>query len=105
MPQSTSGHGHNSAAPYVASHAHTLAVQSQGPAVVQGHVHPPAPMSSTQGQQQQFQRLKVWMNFKSAIRLCMLTHNKEAKLCTSHRTLQDTLYCIVSTEKNSGLFN
>ncbi|KAM6943140.1 paired amphipathic helix protein Sin3a-like [Xenentodon cancila] len=59
MPQSTSAHGHNSAAPYVGSHAHSLAVQSQGPAVVQGHVHTPAPMSSTQGQQQQFQRLKV----------------------------------------------
>ncbi|XP_068433700.1 paired amphipathic helix protein Sin3a-like [Clinocottus analis] len=57
MPQSTSGHGHNNAAPHVVPHAHTLAVQSQGPAVVQGHVHPPAPMTSTQGQQ--FQRLKV----------------------------------------------
>nr|XP_033488286.1 paired amphipathic helix protein Sin3a-like [Epinephelus lanceolatus] len=61
MPQSTSGHGHghghNNAAPHVGPHAHSLAVQSQGPAVVQGHVHPPAPMTSTQGQQ--FQRLKV----------------------------------------------
>ncbi|XP_049923786.1 paired amphipathic helix protein Sin3a-like [Epinephelus moara] len=61
MPQSTSGHGHghghNNAAPHVVPHAHSLAVQSQGPAVVQGHVHPPAPMTSTQGQQ--FQRLKV----------------------------------------------
>ncbi|XP_070776534.1 paired amphipathic helix protein Sin3a-like [Enoplosus armatus] len=59
MPQSTSGHGHghghNNAAPHVGPHAHSLAVQ--GPAVVQGHVHPPAPMTSTQGQQ--FQRLKV----------------------------------------------
>lgn len=61
MPQSTSGHGHNNAAPYVAPHAHSLAVQPQGPAVVQGHVHPPAPIPTTQGQQQQqqFQRLKV----------------------------------------------
>ncbi|XP_072236154.1 paired amphipathic helix protein Sin3a-like isoform X2 [Leuresthes tenuis] len=59
MPQSSSGHGHNNAAPHVGPHAHNLAVQSQGPAVLQGHVHPPAPMTSTQGQQQQFQRLKV----------------------------------------------
>ncbi|XP_060882939.1 paired amphipathic helix protein Sin3a-like isoform X5 [Labrus mixtus] len=60
MPQSTSGHahGHNNTAPHVGPHAHSLAVQSQGPAVVQGHVHPSAPMTSTQGQQQ-FQRLKV----------------------------------------------
>lgn len=58
MPQSTGGHGHNNAAPLVGPHAHSLAVQSQGPAVVQGHVHPPTPMTSTQGQQQ-FQRLKV----------------------------------------------
>uniref|UniRef100_A0AAQ4S0Z5 Paired amphipathic helix protein Sin3a n=1 Tax=Gasterosteus aculeatus aculeatus TaxID=481459 RepID=A0AAQ4S0Z5_GASAC len=58
MPQSTSGHGHNSAAAaHVGPHAHALAVQSQGPAVAQGHVHPPAPMTSAQGQQ--FQRLKV----------------------------------------------
>ncbi|XP_041842175.1 paired amphipathic helix protein Sin3a-like isoform X2 [Melanotaenia boesemani] len=59
MPQSTSGHGHNNTAPHVGPHAHSLAVQSQGPAAVQSHVHPPAPMTSTQGQQQQFQRLKV----------------------------------------------
>uniref|UniRef100_A0A3Q1HC09 Paired amphipathic helix protein Sin3a n=1 Tax=Acanthochromis polyacanthus TaxID=80966 RepID=A0A3Q1HC09_9TELE len=58
LPQSTSGHGHNNPAPHVGPHTHSLAVQPQGPAVVQGHVHPPAPMSSTQGQQQ-FQRLKV----------------------------------------------
>ncbi|XP_065808775.1 paired amphipathic helix protein Sin3a-like isoform X1 [Labrus bergylta] len=60
MPQNTSGHahGHNNTAPHVGPHAHSLAVQSQGPAVVQGHVHPSAPMTSTQGQQQ-FQRLKV----------------------------------------------
>ncbi|KAM9860412.1 paired amphipathic helix protein Sin3a-like [Aulostomus maculatus] len=58
MPQSTSGPGHNSAAPHVGAHAHSIAVQSQGPAVVQGHIHPPAPMTSAQGQQQ-FQRLKV----------------------------------------------
>ncbi|KAI3376916.1 hypothetical protein L3Q82_000165 [Scortum barcoo] len=62
MPQSTSGHGHghghNNTAPLVGPHAHNLAVQSQGPAVVQGHVHPPTPLTSTQGQQQ-FQRLKV----------------------------------------------
>uniref|UniRef100_A0A8D3BXN5 SIN3 transcription regulator family member Ab n=1 Tax=Scophthalmus maximus TaxID=52904 RepID=A0A8D3BXN5_SCOMX len=57
MPQSTSGHGHNPV-PHVGPHAHSLSVQSQGPAVVQGHVHPPAPITSTQGQQQ-FQRLKV----------------------------------------------
>ncbi|XP_013857067.1 paired amphipathic helix protein Sin3a [Austrofundulus limnaeus] len=59
MPQSTSGHGHNSATPHISPHAHSLAVQSQSPAVVQGHVHPPAPLPSAQGQQQQFQRLKV----------------------------------------------
>ncbi|XP_028999641.1 paired amphipathic helix protein Sin3a-like [Betta splendens] len=58
MPQSTSGHGHNNTAPNAGAHAHTVAVQSQGPAVVQAHVHPPAPMTSPQGQQQ-FQRLKV----------------------------------------------
>ncbi|KAL3993300.1 U3 small nucleolar RNA-associated protein 6 [Sarotherodon galilaeus] len=60
MPQSTSGHGHghNSTAPHVGPHSHALAVPSQGPAVVQGHVHPPAPMPSATGQQQ-FQRLKV----------------------------------------------
>ncbi|KAM7015297.1 paired amphipathic helix protein Sin3a-like isoform 5-T6 [Tautogolabrus adspersus] len=60
MPQSTSGHahGHNNTAPHVGPHAHSLAVQSQGPALVQGLVHPSAPMTSTQGQQQ-FQRLKV----------------------------------------------
>ncbi len=58
MPQSTSGHGHNNTAPHVGPHAHNLAVQSPGPTVVQGHVHPPTQMTSTQGQQQ-FQRLKV----------------------------------------------
>lgn len=56
MPQSTSGHAH-AAAQHVAPHAHGLALQSQGPTVVQGPVHPPAHV--TQGQQQ-FQRLKVW---------------------------------------------
>lgn len=61
MPQSTSGHGHNNATPHAGPHAHSLAVQSQGPAVVQGHVHPPTPMTSTQGQQQ-FQRLKVLLH-------------------------------------------
>uniref|UniRef100_A0A8C7Z5S0 Paired amphipathic helix protein Sin3a n=1 Tax=Oryzias sinensis TaxID=183150 RepID=A0A8C7Z5S0_9TELE len=59
MPQSTSGHGHNSTAPYVGPHVHNLAVQQQVSAVVQGHVHPSAPITSTPGQQQQFQRLKV----------------------------------------------
>ncbi|XP_071390370.1 paired amphipathic helix protein Sin3a-like [Centroberyx affinis] len=63
MPQSSSGHGHvhghnNSSAPHVGPHSHSPAVQPQGPAVVQSHVHPPTPMTSTQGQQQ-FQRLKV----------------------------------------------
>uniref|UniRef100_A0A671TWC1 SIN3 transcription regulator family member Ab n=1 Tax=Sparus aurata TaxID=8175 RepID=A0A671TWC1_SPAAU len=59
MPQNTGGHGHgHNAAPHVGPHAHSLAVQAQGPAVVQGHVHPPTAMTSTQGQQQ-FQRLKV----------------------------------------------
>nr|XP_046250021.1 paired amphipathic helix protein Sin3a-like isoform X1 [Scatophagus argus] len=57
MPQNTSGHGHNTA-PHVGPHAHNLAVQTQGSTVVQSHVHPTAPMTSTQGQQQ-FQRLKV----------------------------------------------
>lgn len=56
MPQSTSGH--NSTAPHVGPNAHNLTVQSQGPEVVQGQVHPPAPITSAQGQQQ-FQRLKV----------------------------------------------
>ncbi|XP_073320341.1 paired amphipathic helix protein Sin3a-like [Pagrus major] len=59
MPQNTGGHGHgHNTAPHVGPHAHSLAVQAQGPTVVQGHVHPPTPMTSTQGQQQ-FQRLKV----------------------------------------------
>uniref|UniRef100_A0A3Q3JTE5 Paired amphipathic helix protein Sin3a n=1 Tax=Monopterus albus TaxID=43700 RepID=A0A3Q3JTE5_MONAL len=58
IPQSTSGHGHTNTAPHVGPHTHSLSVQSQGPAVVQSHVHAPAPMNSTQGQQQ-FQRLKV----------------------------------------------
>uniref|UniRef100_A0A668A5L2 Paired amphipathic helix protein Sin3a n=1 Tax=Myripristis murdjan TaxID=586833 RepID=A0A668A5L2_9TELE len=61
MPQSSSGHGHghsNTSAPHVGPHSHSPAVQSQGPAVVQSHVHPPTQMTSTQGQQQ-FQRLKV----------------------------------------------
>ncbi|XP_068170907.1 paired amphipathic helix protein Sin3a-like [Antennarius striatus] len=57
MSQNPSGHGH-STAPLVGPHPHNLAVQSQGPSVVQGHVHPSTPMTSTQGQQQ-FQRLKV----------------------------------------------
>lgn len=51
------GHGHN-AAPLVGPHGHSLTVQSQGPTVVQGPVHPPTSITSTQGQQQ-FQRLKV----------------------------------------------
>ncbi|MED6241542.1 Paired amphipathic helix protein Sin3a, partial [Ataeniobius toweri] len=59
MPQSTSGHGHNSTTPHIGPHTHSLAVQSQVPAVVPGHVHPPTPIASVQGQQQQFQRLKV----------------------------------------------
>ncbi|XP_043998562.1 paired amphipathic helix protein Sin3a-like isoform X1 [Gambusia affinis] len=61
MPQSTSGHGHNNATPHIGPHTHSLAVQSPGPAVVPGHVHPPTPIASVQGQQQQqqFQRLKV----------------------------------------------
>lgn len=50
--QGSTGHGHNPA--HIGPHGHNLAVQAQGPAVVQGHVHPPA----VQGQQQ-FQRLKV----------------------------------------------
>ena len=61
MPQSTGGHGHNNTAPHVGPHAHSIAVQSQGPAAVQGHVHPPAPLTSAQGQQQ-FQRLKVHLH-------------------------------------------
>uniref|UniRef100_H3C6M1 Paired amphipathic helix protein Sin3a n=1 Tax=Tetraodon nigroviridis TaxID=99883 RepID=H3C6M1_TETNG len=51
------GHGHN-AAPLVGPHGHSPTVQSQGPTVVQGPVHPPTSITSTQGQQQ-FQRLKV----------------------------------------------
>ncbi|XP_076011679.1 paired amphipathic helix protein Sin3a-like isoform X2 [Genypterus blacodes] len=62
MPQNTSGqgHGHNgsSAGHHVGPHSHNLAVQSQGPALVQSHVQPSTPMTSPQGQQQ-FQRLKV----------------------------------------------
>lgn len=54
MSQSTTGHSHGHNPAHVGPHGHNLAVQSQPPAVVQGHVHPPA----TQGQQQ-FQRLKV----------------------------------------------
>ncbi|XP_075875302.1 paired amphipathic helix protein Sin3a-like isoform X2 [Nelusetta ayraudi] len=50
--QGSTGHGHNPA--HIGPHGHNIAVQAQGPAVVQGHVHPPA----VQGQQQ-FQRLKV----------------------------------------------
>ncbi|XP_057693944.1 paired amphipathic helix protein Sin3a-like [Corythoichthys intestinalis] len=57
MPHSTSGL--NSSAQHVGSLAHNIAaVQTPAPAVVQGHMHPVAPMSSAQGQQQ-FQRLKV----------------------------------------------
>nr|XP_057901878.1 paired amphipathic helix protein Sin3a-like [Doryrhamphus excisus] len=56
MPQSTSGHGLNSAQ-HVGAHAHNI-VQSQGPSLIQGHVHSTAPVTSAQGQQQ-FQRLKV----------------------------------------------
>lgn len=52
LSQGTTGHGHNPA--HISPHGHGLAVQAQAPAVVQGHVHPPA----AQGQQQ-FQRLKV----------------------------------------------
>uniref|UniRef100_A0A8C5HR28 Paired amphipathic helix protein Sin3a n=1 Tax=Gouania willdenowi TaxID=441366 RepID=A0A8C5HR28_GOUWI len=58
MPQSSGGHGHNNTAPHVGPHVHNLTVQAPGPAVVQGHVHPATPLTSTQGQQQ-FQRLKV----------------------------------------------
>ncbi|XP_061671234.1 paired amphipathic helix protein Sin3a-like isoform X2 [Syngnathoides biaculeatus] len=58
MPQSTSAHGLNSSAQHVGAHAHSIAVQSQAPGVVQSHMHPTAPMTSAQGQQQ-FQRLKV----------------------------------------------
>lgn len=59
MPQSTSGHGLKTTVPQVVPHTHGLSVQSQGPAAIQGHVLPPAPLNSSQGQQQQFQRLKV----------------------------------------------
>ncbi|XP_015246903.1 PREDICTED: paired amphipathic helix protein Sin3a-like [Cyprinodon variegatus] len=59
MPQSTSGLGHNSTTPHIGPHAQSPAVLSQGPAAVPAHVHPPTPLSSVQGQQQQFQRLKV----------------------------------------------
>ncbi|KAJ0056818.1 hypothetical protein NL108_018215, partial [Boleophthalmus pectinirostris] len=58
MAQSSSGHGVKSVAPHVGPHTHNLTVQSQGPTVVQGHVHPAPALASTQGQQQ-FQRLKV----------------------------------------------
>ena len=79
MPQSTSGHGHNTA-PHVGPHTHSLAVQSQGPAVVQGHVHPPAPITSPQGQQQ-FQRLKVQLQEKN-IQTLMCIH--QSKLNNIH---------------------
>lgn len=61
LPQSTSGHGHNNTTPHIGPHTHSLAVQSQAPAVVPGLVHPPTPIASVQGHQQQFQRLKVWI--------------------------------------------
>lgn len=61
MPQSTTAHSHGpNTTPHVGPHGHNLAVQSQGPTVVQGHVHPPTSMTSTQGQQ--FQRLKVHLH-------------------------------------------
>lgn len=59
MSQSTTVHSHGPNPAHVGPHGHNLAVQSQPPAVVQGHVHPPA----TQGQQQ-FQRLKVHLHGK-----------------------------------------
>uniref|UniRef100_A0A4W4GRZ9 Paired amphipathic helix protein Sin3a n=1 Tax=Electrophorus electricus TaxID=8005 RepID=A0A4W4GRZ9_ELEEL len=59
VPQSTGGHGHaQSTAVHGTSHHHSPAVQPHGPALVQGHAHPPNPTASAQGQQQ-FQRLKV----------------------------------------------
>lgn len=78
MPQSTSGHGHNNSAPHVGPHAHSLAVQSQGPAVVHGHVHPPASMTSTQGQQ--FQRLKVILDGKN-LKIYLQTESKQTAIC------------------------
>ncbi|XP_051978533.1 paired amphipathic helix protein Sin3a-like isoform X1 [Xyrauchen texanus] len=61
VAQSSNGHGHTPS-PAVHSGAHHLspAVQSHGPAPVQGqgHTHPLIPSASAQGQQQ-FQRLKV----------------------------------------------
>lgn len=50
------GHSHN-AATLVGPHGHSLTV-AQAPTVVQGPVHPPTSITTTQGQQQ-FQRLKV----------------------------------------------
>ncbi|XP_072320597.1 paired amphipathic helix protein Sin3a-like isoform X2 [Eucyclogobius newberryi] len=58
MAQSSSGHGVKSVAPHLGPHTHSLTVQTQGPAVVQGHVHTAPTLTSAQGQQQ-FQRLKV----------------------------------------------
>ncbi|KAM9409739.1 paired amphipathic helix protein Sin3a-like isoform 2-T3 [Pholidichthys leucotaenia] len=57
VPQSTSGH--SSTAPHIGPHSHGLAVPAQGPAVVQGHVHPPPAAIPPAPGQQQFQRLKV----------------------------------------------
>uniref|UniRef100_A0AAR2M0S8 Histone deacetylase interacting domain-containing protein n=1 Tax=Pygocentrus nattereri TaxID=42514 RepID=A0AAR2M0S8_PYGNA len=59
VAQSSGGHGHGpSPAVHSSSHHHSPVVQPHGPALVQGHAHPPNPTASAQGQQQ-FQRLKV----------------------------------------------
>lgn len=65
LSQGTTGHGHNPT--HISPHGHSLAVQAQGPTVVQGHVHPPA----AQGQQQ-FQRLKVCLCGNLQKQLCEL---------------------------------
>uniref|UniRef100_A0A8B9K851 Paired amphipathic helix protein Sin3a n=1 Tax=Astyanax mexicanus TaxID=7994 RepID=A0A8B9K851_ASTMX len=59
VAQTSGSHGHGpSPAVHSSSHHHSPAVQPHGPALVQGHAHPPNPTASAQGQQQ-FQRLKV----------------------------------------------
>lgn len=91
LPQNTTGHGHgHNTAPHVGPHGHNLTVQSQSPTVVQGHVHPPTSMTSTQGQQ--FQRLKVQPhkqihNFKTPMETKEFP-NDQIKMLTSLSTKQ-----------------
>lgn len=61
LAQSSGGHGHSdSPAVHAGAHHHAPAVQPTGAAVGQGHPHAPPASAPTPGQQQ-FQRLKVWL--------------------------------------------